>query len=333
MSTEMIDFRKLLELHASAIRSALRRYGGSRMPVEDGLQEVFELAVRKYDGARPPDAWLLTAAFNVAQNWRRKAQHAREVAGLDADAEDDATPDYWFTLAERRRGIHATIDTLDEEDREVFILAEIESMPLATIAATLNLPLRTVRFRLDRARQAFFKEADRRRAAGLLGVLAVLQGQAESRSRAAANRYFENAGWALFGGAVVAALFYLTRPPPARIPIHAEPREPAVIADTRSILLPAPPVRNASQPAPHGLVPASSPPQASPAERDDSLRDQLTLLDTATQAIDQGRYREALRLLERVPDGPMSADRNDLVGQANRFIAASKVGLAARTNR
>jgi hypothetical protein len=228
----------------------------------------------------------------------------------------------------RRRGIHATIDTLPEELREVFVLAEIENMPLAKIAAALNLPLRTVRSRLDRARHAFFKEGNRRRAAGLLGVVALLQDTAESRSRAEANRWLQNAGWALFGGAVVAALFYLTRPPPVRTPIHAEPPEPAMIADTRSILVPAPPVLDAPQ------VPASSLPQLSPADPDANFRDQLTLIDTATHLRDQGRYRDALQVLARhedlYPGGSTAEERDDLIREVNRLIAAGKVGLAAK---
>jgi RNA polymerase sigma-70 factor (ECF subfamily) len=343
MSTETIDFGKLFELHAEALRRALRRYGGRGMPVEDGLQEVFEVALRKYDGIAPADAWLLKTAFHVAQNWRRQARHAREVAGLDPDAEgleagagDNASPDYWFTLSETRRGIHATIDTLPEELREVFVLAEIESMPLAKIAAALSVPLRTVRSRLDRARQAFLKEGGRRRAAGLLGVAAVLLDTAEGRSRAEANRWLQNAGWALFGGAVVAAAFYLTRPAPVWIPIHAEPPAPAVIAGARSILLPAPLVLGAPQP-PQGVVPAPSLPRPLPAHADHSLRDQLTLMDTATRWIDEGRCREALQLLERhrrlYPDGPMSAERDQLIRQAARFIAAGAVGLATKRNQ
>jgi RNA polymerase sigma-70 factor (ECF subfamily) len=345
MSTEKIDFRKLFELHGQALRRALRRYGGRAMPVEDGLQQVFEIAVRKHDEIAQADAcllktWLLKTAFHVAQNWRREAQHAREVAGLepdgeglDAEAEDSASPEYWFTLSETRRDIHATIDTLPEALREVFVLAEIENMPLAKIAAALNLPLRTVRDRLDRARHAFLKEGNRRRAAGLLGVVAVLQDTAESRSRAEANRWLQNAGWALFGGAVVAALFYLTRPAPVQIPIHAEPPQPAVIADTRSILVPGPAVLDPPQPPPP-LVPAL--PQPLPADPDDSLRDQLTLTDTATQRIDEGRYHDALQLLERhrslYPDGPTAEERDRLIRRAKHFIAAGAVGLATKGN-
>src|SRR5262245_1322317 len=75
MSTEKIDLGRLFELYADDVRRALRRYGGSRMPVEDGLQEVFEIALRDYHPARPARPWLLKTAFHVAQNWRRMAQH------------------------------------------------------------------------------------------------------------------------------------------------------------------------------------------------------------------------------------------------------------------
>src|SRR5262245_51572975 len=131
MSTEKIDFGRLFELYAEDVRSALRRYGGPQMFVEDGLQEVFEIALRDYRAARPPRPWLLKTAFHVAQNWRRMAQRAREVAGVGVDSVDEISPEHWFTVTETRVRVHSVINTLDEDLRQVFIMAEIEDIPLA----------------------------------------------------------------------------------------------------------------------------------------------------------------------------------------------------------
>jgi RNA polymerase sigma-70 factor (ECF subfamily) len=57
--------------------------------------------------------------------------------------------------SEAVRLIYAILDELDDDRREVFVLAEFEQLPMAAIAATLGINVNTGYARLRAARHAF----------------------------------------------------------------------------------------------------------------------------------------------------------------------------------
>jgi RNA polymerase sigma-70 factor (ECF subfamily) len=59
----------------------------------------------------------------------------------------------------RRECLDRVLDRLAAEHREVFVLAELEDMTMAEIAAVLRIPPGTVASRLRRAREIFEAEA------------------------------------------------------------------------------------------------------------------------------------------------------------------------------
>ena len=71
------------------------------------------------------------------------------------------TPHEQLQRAEATRLVHSLLDTLSEEQREAFVLAQLEKLSAPEIAEVLGLPVNTVYSRIRLARRAF-NEAGRR---------------------------------------------------------------------------------------------------------------------------------------------------------------------------
>jgi RNA polymerase sigma-70 factor (ECF subfamily) len=153
-------FGTIFDRHATVVfRYLVRRVG-----VDDAdtlLGEVFRVAFEKrttYDGehlnARP---WLYGIATNlIARHRRTEARRlhatarllARQTRGEDPSEEIAATLDaaeLWPRVAE-------AVATLPEQERDALLLYVWEGLSYEEIAAALDVPVGTVRSRLNRAR-------------------------------------------------------------------------------------------------------------------------------------------------------------------------------------
>jgi RNA polymerase sigma-70 factor (ECF subfamily) len=79
-------------------------------------------------------------------------------------ASPEERPDRAVERSAANRVLHTLLDELDEEKREVFVLAEIEQMSMPEIAEALAINVNTAYSRLRLAREAFAASAARFRA-------------------------------------------------------------------------------------------------------------------------------------------------------------------------
>ena len=71
-----------------------------------------------------------------------------------AQASEDQSPDASAARAQAVRIFHELLGTLDDEKREVFILADLEQLPVPQVAESLGVNVNTVYSRLRLAREA-----------------------------------------------------------------------------------------------------------------------------------------------------------------------------------
>ena len=152
-------FRDLYEAHAAFLWRTVRRLGVRPSDVEDVCQEAFLVAYRKFPSfvGGSPRAWLFAIGQRVAADYRKRAYVRREVVGdevrvAEARVEEDATRG--LETQDAREALDALLDQLDEPQRAVFVLYELEEMPMAEIAASVGCPLQTAYSRLHAARDA-----------------------------------------------------------------------------------------------------------------------------------------------------------------------------------
>nr|WP_213306798.1 RNA polymerase sigma factor [Paraburkholderia sacchari] len=183
-------FQQMALPHLDAAYNLARWLSGNPNDADDIVQEAFMRAFRFFDTFRGDTArpWLLAI---VRRTWytewrRRKSSH--EVAGFD-DNLDDATIDEWSAACadpqtllirdEDTRLVHAALDQLPVEFREVLILRELEELSYREIAEIADLPVGTVMSRLARGR---------RKLASLLSALQTRGVKSPSRGETANTR-------------------------------------------------------------------------------------------------------------------------------------------------
>jgi RNA polymerase sigma-70 factor (ECF subfamily) len=167
-------FAQLYESQFSFVWRSARRLGIPAQSMDDVVQEVFVVVHRtlaKFERRSSIKTWLFGVVLNVVRAHRRqiRAQHLHAAeAPATADPErlvdTAAGPHELATRAEAARLVDALLDTLDDDKREVFVLAELELMSAPDIARAIGIPLNTVYSRLRLARQEFAAAAARRRA-------------------------------------------------------------------------------------------------------------------------------------------------------------------------
>jgi RNA polymerase sigma-70 factor (ECF subfamily) len=160
-------FRALYDAHAAFVWRTLRRLGVPPAYLEDACQEAFMVVHKKlssFDGASPK-SWLFAIAMRVAADHRKRA-HVRRERSV-AEVPETVIPAPQHTDLERRRTrdlLQSVLDDLDEDKRAVFVLYELEGMPMPEIAKTLGCPLQTAYSRLHSARERVKSAVSRKEA-------------------------------------------------------------------------------------------------------------------------------------------------------------------------
>lgn len=152
-------FRELFAREFDYVWTSLRRLGVRDAEAEDVAQDVFVHVYRRlddYDPARPVRPWLFAFAFRCASDWRRLARHRVEAPGdPDRHAAPAARADEVVARAEDHDLVQQALEHVDLERRGVFILFELDEVPMKDIAESFGIPLFTAYSRLRLARQEF----------------------------------------------------------------------------------------------------------------------------------------------------------------------------------
>jgi RNA polymerase sigma-70 factor (ECF subfamily) len=151
-------FAEIYDRHAGAIvRFLVRRVGRDG---DELLGEVFRIAFERrasFDIGRGEAApWLYGIATNlVARHRRSAARRVRALARLERDRPADETERIVAMIDADRRWpeVSALIAELPAGEREVVLLYAWEDLSYEQIAAILEIPVGTVRSRLNRARR------------------------------------------------------------------------------------------------------------------------------------------------------------------------------------
>ncbi len=141
--------------------TCLKRLGVWDRDLEDAVHDVFLVVHRRladYDPDRPIKPWLAGIAARVASEFRRRAQHRREVVTEDVEMEAQSTipsADTALSDKERRALVLRALDHLEFDRRTVLVLHDIEGYAMPEIGATLAVNVNTLYARLRAARADF----------------------------------------------------------------------------------------------------------------------------------------------------------------------------------
>ena len=170
---ERPSFGTIYRRHSKKVRSSVRWFGVPARDVEDVTQNVFLAvynALPRFDWSRRMKPWLSTIAYRTARDYlnARKNRSERLSSSEDFNPSDPASEDGEGRVAGRRDArneLTAVLQSLDENDRELLLLCDLDELPVREIAEAQGLPEGTVASRVRRARQRFEEAFQRRRAA------------------------------------------------------------------------------------------------------------------------------------------------------------------------
>ena len=151
------------------------RLSGNIEEAKDLVQEAFYRVLKnwdRYDRSRTLDAWFFTILRNVFLDGRKRYErrHAvslerpvRESDGESSRLEDVLPDEEEAVLAQLERkesaqAVRATLDRLAYDHRVALTLCDMEAMSYEEMSQVLDIPVGTVRSRINRARSAFRKE-------------------------------------------------------------------------------------------------------------------------------------------------------------------------------
>ena len=155
-------FEATVQRHQRRVYSFARYYLGNPEEAEDVTQEVFLRLWRHRDTVDKDrlTAWLMRVTRNACFDLLRKRRSAARVFAQDAGdtmiewaPTHEPDPDDLAQAADFRRRLVAALGRLQEPQRSILILREIQGLKYREIVEAIDLPLNTVRVYLHRGRK------------------------------------------------------------------------------------------------------------------------------------------------------------------------------------
>src|SRR6516225_4788007 len=160
-------FEELVRRHQARVFAVAGGILRNKEDVEDIAQQVFLKAyfsLKRFDQRAAFSTWLYKITVNECWDLLRK----RKVRPLlyEADLSEEQAQDVSERL-EKRQELERLLDCLEERDRTMLVLKEVQGFSVEEIAEVLGINGNTVKVRLFRARQRITERLKRRRAAGV----------------------------------------------------------------------------------------------------------------------------------------------------------------------
>jgi RNA polymerase sigma-70 factor (ECF subfamily) len=171
-------WRSLVDRHTRRVFRIAYQFTGRADDAEDLTQEIFVRvmkAIDRFDASQGAfGAWLTTLARRQAiDHYRRRRQErirrVEEPTILDlAEAESEA-PLQRLEREERVRLVHSGLRALPQDLRDVLVLCDLQELGYDEISRTLEIPLGTVKSRINRGRLELAKRLLARRQMAAVG--------------------------------------------------------------------------------------------------------------------------------------------------------------------
>lgn len=151
-------YTELYEQYFEFVWRSARYLGEPPSSLDDAVQDVFLVAYRRFqdfEARSSPRTWLFAITLRVVSDHRRSRR--RKTRLLDSVKRmftgTVPTPFDHTSHAERGRVLMTALDTLSDDHRAVFVMADLEELSAPEIASVLKVNLNTVYSRLRTARR------------------------------------------------------------------------------------------------------------------------------------------------------------------------------------
>jgi RNA polymerase sigma-70 factor (ECF subfamily) len=163
---DALAWEALVRQYQGRVLGLARHYVGNQEEARDVAQEIFIRIYRHLDRCTSAEhflPWMLRIGRNACIDHlrRRKARPPAQDQPIEERydlASAAPTPEDDWQRDSRKRLVHLALQAMSELNREVLVLREIQGLSIEETAATLNVPLGTVKSRCNRARLELAKK-------------------------------------------------------------------------------------------------------------------------------------------------------------------------------
>ncbi len=171
-------YAEIVRRYQDRVFTLCARWMGDREVAEEVAQDVFLALYRSLEtfrGDAQLSTWVYRVVVNHCKNRRlyRKRRHMERHEALEGERKDDddspkrQIPDIGpgtdapLHTREATELLHTALDQLDEEQRQIIVLRDVEDLSYDEISDILGLARGTVKSRLHRARSSLAKVLSR----------------------------------------------------------------------------------------------------------------------------------------------------------------------------
>ena len=152
-----LDFEDVYESHFDFVWRSLRLLGIPDEALEDAAQDTFSVVSRQlaqFEGRSALRTWLFAILYRVAANYRRARRRKQSrLLPFDDAASVEPAPDAHAEALDAARVIERFCAGLAPDRRALFVLAVLEELPAAEVAASLGMAVHKVYSRVHTLRE------------------------------------------------------------------------------------------------------------------------------------------------------------------------------------
>jgi RNA polymerase sigma-70 factor (ECF subfamily) len=155
-------FNRLVMLYQTKIYNLALNYVKNQEEAKDLAQDIFVTVYRSLPKLREKEkftSWLYQIAINHCRNRYKKLRRRGYFNNISLDDEEsflqipgDEGPEKLLQRKNTINLVRSTIDSMPEAEKEIILLRDIQELAYEEISAILDIPLGTVKSKLNRAR-------------------------------------------------------------------------------------------------------------------------------------------------------------------------------------
>jgi len=152
---DMVAFNKIVDRYKGRLMNIIVRMLHSNEDAEDVVQETFCRVFQhrdSFDFRHCFSTWIYTIALNLARNELRKRKRFKFTDIFDMQGKEMEIAVEMELPSNLPKAIDNALKNIPEKYRMAFVLRDLQELPYDEVAKIMNIPLGTVKSRVNRAR-------------------------------------------------------------------------------------------------------------------------------------------------------------------------------------
>ncbi len=152
---DMVAFSEIVDRYKNRLMNTIVRMISSQQEAEDIVQETFLRVYQhrdSFDFRHCFSTWLYTIALNLARNELRKRKRFKFFDIFDMQGHESEISVEMKLPSNISKVLETAIESLPEKYKTAFMLRDIQEQSYEEVAKIMNIPLGTVKSRVNRAR-------------------------------------------------------------------------------------------------------------------------------------------------------------------------------------